>query len=69
MERLSFDVNVALRGGCVEVAAQREAGAGGGGGGGTTSGQTTNRQQALKLIYKARADVIEMEDERQKRIR
>ena len=63
MERLSFDVNVALRGGCVEVMAQREAGDK------ATSGQTTNRQQALKLIYKARADVIEMEDERQKRVR
>ena len=61
LERLSFDVNVALRGGYAEVVAQREASEK------MTGGQVTNRQQALDVIRKARADVIEMETERKKR--
>lgn len=61
MERLSFDVNVALRGGYAEVVAQREASKK------MTGGQVTNRQQALDVIRRARADVIEMEAEREKR--
>lgn len=62
MERLSFDVNVALRGGHAEIVAQREADEKI-----TAKGQVTNRQQALDVIRRARADVIEMEVERKKR--
>lgn len=62
LEKLSFDVNVALRGGYAEIVAQKEASEKI-----INKGQVTNRQQALAVIHKARADVIEMEEEREKR--
>lgn len=63
--RLSFDMNVALRGGCAEVQAQREASeeaqmA-------ARRGRVTDRRQAASVLRTARENVVEMEAERKKR--
>lgn len=55
MERLSFDLNVALKGILAENKAYEESRGG---------GRITNRHQAKAAAERAKADVYEMEQER-----
>lgn len=56
MERLSFDLNVALKGILAENKAYEESRSG--------NGRITNRFQAKAAAERAKADVYEMEQER-----
>lgn len=59
IENLSFDVNVAIMGYATEAEAIKKAE--------HPPGQVSNRSEAISVIERARADVIEMEEEREKR--
>ena len=59
MAALAFDVNVALAGLAAEAKAVRKAGEG--------HGPISSRADAMGTLERARAQVIEMEEEREKR--